>query len=300
MLSLNSTLLLAQEDLGTTAPLKTPSGTVPEKVETVRDTFQGIFNDIVGWAPNVLAMLVVLILGYLAARLIARVATALCETIGLQRAADRSGLATSMKQVGIQKSVPAIVGTVCFWLLLCVSLMAAFDVLGLKAVQEAMNEVVGYIPKILVAMVVVVIGLLVASFLRGIVATSADRVGVSYAEHLANGCYYVLALITFSAAATHLGLELELLNNLVLIAFGALAVGFALAFGLGGREVMGGIMSGYYIRQRFSAGDPVRIGEMEGTVRDVGPVATTVETDEGGLLHRHSVPNSVMLKEAVR
>ena len=56
-----------------------------------------------------------------------------------------------------------------------------------------MGKVVDYIPNLLVATVVVVVGLLVASFLRGVVATSADRLGVSYAEHLANGCYYVLA-----------------------------------------------------------------------------------------------------------
>ena len=57
------------------------------------------------------------------------------------------------------------------------------------------------------ATVVVVVGLLVASFLRGVVATSADRLGVSYAEHLANGCYYVLALLTFIAAFNQLGLS---------------------------------------------------------------------------------------------
>jgi hypothetical protein len=106
----------------------------------------------------------------------------------------------------------------------------------IEVLSEAMQQVVHYIPKLLVATVVVVIGLLAASLLRGIVATSADRVGLSYAEYLANGCYYILALITFLAAAGQLGLQLELLEKLILIAFGAVAAGCGLALGLGGRD----------------------------------------------------------------
>jgi len=95
-------------------------------------------------------------------------------------------------------------------------------------------------------------------------------------------------------------LGLELLNQLILITFGGLAIGFALAFGLGGRDVMAGILSGYYVRQRFAAGDHITVGDMEGTVRDVGAVSTTVETEDGGVMHRHSVPNTLILREGVR
>ncbi len=146
----------------------------------------------------------------------------------------------------------------------------------------------------------IVVGLLVATFLRGVVATSADRVGLCYAQHLANGCYYVFALLNFIAAFKQLGVQFALLEQLILIAFGAVAVGFGLSFGLGGRDVMAGILAGYYIRQRLHAGDHVTVGHLEGTVREVGPVATIIETEEDGLLNRRSVPNTKMLNEAVR
>ncbi len=267
---------------------------------TVAETFQESFFQIAAMADNVLAMAVILVVGFLAAKLLQKVTTALAHRLGLQRASDRSGLTESMRQVGIGRTVPAIIGLIVFWLLMSVAVMAAFKVLGLPAVSEAMRDVVAYIPKLLMAIVVVVIGLLVASFFRGVVATSADRIGVTYAEYLANGCYYILTLITFLAAAGHLGLQLELLEKLILMAFGALAVGLGLALGLGGREVVAGILAGYYVRQRFTAGDHVSVGGVEGTVREVGPMATVVETEEEGLMHRRSVPNSLMLKEAVR
>jgi hypothetical protein len=275
-------------------------GTFEKWNEVLQSSFNQAFHNVIQFAPRVVAMVVVLVVGYIAARMIGRIITLLCEKAGLQRAAEHSGLAQSMQHMGIKRNVPGVIGTIVFWLLLCVFLMAAFNILELPELSAAMGTVVHYIPKLLVATVVVVVGLLIASFLRGVVATSADRVGISYADRLAAGCYYVLAILTFYTALGQLGMELELLKDLILIAFGSLAVGFGLAFGLGGREVIGGILAGYYVRQRLQAGDHVSIGGMEGIVREVGPVSTVIETDEHGLLNRHSVPNAKMLNEAVR
>lgn len=273
---------------------------VSEWQQTLVQSFTQAFGEILQTVPKVLGMIVVLLLGYFIAKMLSKLVGALCERIGLQTAAERSGLAGSMKQVGIHRSVPFIVSALVFWGLMCVFLTAAFNILGLPTVSTAMEQIVSYIPKLLVAAVVVVLGLLVASFLRGVVATSADRVGLTYAEHLANACYYVLALMTFLAAFNQLGIQFELLNQMILIAFGAFAVGFGLAFGLGGRDVMAGILAGYYTRQRLHPGDHVTVGTMSGTVREVGPVATVIETEEDGLMNRHTIPNTKMLNEAVR
>jgi small-conductance mechanosensitive channel len=273
-------------------------------IDTSRDalvaSFKHAYEQIVMLTPKVLVTVVVLVGGYVIAALVAKIVTKLAGKIGLEAAAQHSGLAASMQHMGIRRSVPEIVGTIVFWLMMAVFVMTGFNILGLEKLSVAMGKLVDYIPNLLVATVVIVVGLLVASFLRGLVATSADRVGLSYAEHLANGCYYVLALVTFIAAFNQLGIEFALLDKLILIACGGLAIGFGLAFGLGGRDVMAGILAGYYLRQRLQAGDRVHVGTLEGTVREVGPVATIVETDEEGLLNRHSIPNTKMLNEAVR
>ena len=263
-------------------------------------SFQSAFGQIISVLPNLLAMIAILLVGYLLARIVGRIAAAICEKIGLQTAAERSGLVTSMQQVGIKRSVPSIVGLMFFWLLMCIFLTAGFNILGWEGISSGMETIIAYIPKLLVATVVVVIGLLIATFIRGVIATSADRAGITYAQQLASGCYYILALMIFMAAFDQLEIKFELFNYAMLIAFSALALGFGLSFGLGGREVVSGILAGYYLRQRIQAGDNVQIADLEGTVRDVGPVATIVETQENGLMHRHSVPNTRMLNEAIR
>jgi hypothetical protein len=264
------------------------------------DSFDQAVEQVILWVPNAFAAIVVLVVGYFVARLLSSAIIAIADRIGLHRAAERSGLLTSMQHVGIKRSVSQILGTIIFWLLMCVFLMAACNILGLPALTQAMQSVVDYIPKLLVATIVVVLGLLVAKFLQGVIATSADRVGVAYAQQLATACYWVLAAITFFAACEQLNIEFELLKYAILIAFAGLALGVGLSCGLGGRDVMAGIMSGYYVRQRMQSGDRVDVGGLVGTVREVGPVATIIETEEEGLLHRHSIPNAKMLREAVR
>ncbi len=273
---------------------------VSDVTSKLTNAFVEVWNRTVEFAPKIIAAVVVLVAGYFVAKLIARLVSTLCDKLGLQQAAERSGLAGSMAHMGIRKTFPNIVSTFAFWLLMCVFLMATFNIMNLESLTKAMESVVNFIPHLLVATVVVVVGLLIAGFLRGVIATSADRVGLSYAEQLANGCYYVLALMVFLGAFDQLHIKFELLNNLVLISFGGLAIGFALAAGLGGRDVMAGILAGYYLRQRLQAGDTVSVGSLEGTIREVGPTATVIETDEHGLLNRHTVPNTKMLNEAVR
>lgn len=266
----------------------------------VVDSFRQAWEQVIAVLPNVVAAMIVLVLGYVISRFVSHAISVLSEKLGLQTAADRSGLAESMRHMGINRNVPAIIGTIVFWLLLCVFLTASFNILGWKTLSDTMQAVAGYIPKLLVATVVVVVGLLVASFIRGVVATSADRVGISYADNLATGCYYILAGLTFIAAFERLDLQFKLLEQLILIGAGGLALGFAVAFGMGGRDAMAGILAGYYVRQRLHAGDHVSVGSLEGIVREVGATATVIETEEDGMINRRSVPNTKMLHEAVR
>jgi small-conductance mechanosensitive channel len=266
----------------------------------VQTSLQQALEQVITYGPKLVAAVVVVVLGYVVARLIGQVVVKVSEKIGLQVAAERSGLAQSMQHMGVERNVPKILGTISFWLLMCVVFMAAFNILGLTSVSTAMSSVALYIPKLLVATVIVVVGLFAASFLRGVIATSTDRLGISYAEHLANACYYTLALLTLILAFQQLDIKFDLLNYAILIVLAGLALGFGLALGLGGRDVMAGILAGYYLRQRLAAGDEVDVAGMQGTVREVGPVATIIETDEHGLLNRHSVPNTKMLNEAVR
>jgi len=266
----------------------------------VVQSFERAGAQVVDLLPKIAAGLGIVILGYIMAKLVGKGIVALSKKLGLEKASDRSGLTKSMQQAGIKRSVSQIVGMVVFWLVMLVFLVAAFDIVQVPGMTTALEEVVNYIPNLLSAIIVVVLGLLLASFVRGLVATGTERAGLTYGQQLAKACYWLLAMITFVTAFEQMKFEFALLQQVILIAFAAVAVALALSFGLGGREAMSGILSGYYVRQRLQAGDYVKVGDMEGTVREVGAVATIIESEKDGMMHRHTIPNSKMLNEAVR
>jgi hypothetical protein len=267
----------------------------------VTNAFTPVLDSLADFGPKAVAALAVIIVGYIVSKLAAKLTVTVAEKLSLQRAAERGGLVESMNRVGIRQSVPALMGTIVFWMLMCVFFVAMFQPFSDSInVSVAMTKVLEFIPSVLSAIIVIVVGFLAATLLRGIVATSADKVGLSYANNLASACYYVLVLLTLIAAFGQLNIQFELLNYAILIVLGGISLAFGLAVGFGGRDVVAGILAGYYLRQRMQAGDTVHIGDMEGVIRDVGPVATIVETEEHGLMNRHSVPNTKMLHEAVR
>ncbi len=116
--------------------------TLDHSKQAVLDSFQKAYEQIIGIAPQIVAMVAVLVIGYVVAKFVAKTITTLAEKVGLQTAADRSGLADSMHHMGLQRNVPAIIGTIVFWMLMCVFLMAGFNILGLQTVSDAMQEIV--------------------------------------------------------------------------------------------------------------------------------------------------------------
>lgn len=273
---------------------------VQQTTDAVWNSFHEFWQPIAKTAPKLFCAVLVMFVGYLVARLVGKAITAIAEKLGLQRMAENGGFVQSMQHVGIHRTVPQVLGTIFFWMLLCVFLVASVDILDLPTIKVALDRLLNYVPNLLVASIVVVLGLLLAAFLRGVVATSADRVGIHYAQQLASACYWILALMTFNAALNQLEIQIKLFNEIVLILLAGGALAFGLSFGLGGRDVMAGILAGYYLRQRLQSGDRVSVGSVQGTVREVGPVATILETQEDGMLHRRSIPNTKMLNEAVR
>jgi small-conductance mechanosensitive channel len=124
--------------------------------------------------------------------------------------------------------------------------------------------------------------------------------GLNYAESLANILYFAFIVVLLHAVFSKLGLELYLLQQLLLLAFGGAMLGIGLAVGLGGRDVVNGILAGYYVRQNMKTGDHVTVGTITGTVREVGPVSTILDVQEAGVTTQRIVPNTKMLHEAVR
>lgn len=211
--------------------------------------------------PKILAFLVILLAGWFLANLIARGVAALLRTIRFNELAARAGLADFVQKMGMNTDAAGMLGLVVLWFIRLVALVVAFDALGLPAVSEVLRELLMWLPNVVVALVVLVVGGLAARGLSNVVRGAASEAGFQNANFLARFASAVVWAFAIVVAVNQLGIATELVNTLFMAVVGALALGAGLAFGLGGRETAGEILRKWYIKAQERSGQMKEMAE---------------------------------------
>jgi hypothetical protein len=147
-----------------------------------------------------------------------------------------------------------MIGLVVKWFVRLIALAVAFDALGLPAVSDVLRQLLLWLPNVVVALVVLVIGGLAARALSNLVRGSAAEAGLSNANFLAKISAAVVWAFAIVVAVNQIGIATELVNTLFMAIVGALALGLGLAFGLGGRETAGEIVRKWYAKAQDPSG----------------------------------------------
>lgn len=245
--------------------------------------------------PNVFGMLALLAIGWATSRIAGSVVTRFLSRIGTDRAGERIGLAALLEQAGIETSLSRVFGTFVFWILMLTFVLSAVETLGLEAVTLTIDRLIAYLPSVLGALVIAVVGLLLARLAGSVVGSAAAAAQLPYARPLASVTRGATGLMAAILAVEHLGVNTELLSTLIVAVIAALAFAMGLAFALGARDVVRGILAGHYLRQTLSEGDVVETANRRGRVERIGSVDTLFRDAEGSW----SVPNAILLNETL-
>jgi small-conductance mechanosensitive channel len=260
------------------------------------DPLVALYNRLAILAPNLLGALVLLLFGYLLGKLLGAVTRRLLAKLGIDELAKRSGLQGFLQQWGMQREISALLGTIAFAFVLLAFAISAADSLGLAAAGQTVAQVMLFLPKFVAAVVVLVLGLMAASWLAGLVRRAADSAGVDYAPTLARLTMGVLAALVVLMAVDQLDIRIVLLQEVIGIALAAMGVAVALSLGLGTRGLAGEIVAGVYLRDLLKEGDRIEWNGITATVREVGTIKTVLVLADGRLL---TVANSRLSGDAV-
>ena len=186
--------------------------------------------------PKLLGFLVILVVGWLVATALSKAVTFLLRKVGFDRIATRIGLTRLEESMGMKMDAAAILGRIVYWFIFLIFLVPAVDALGLTAVSTLLGQVIAYIPNVFVAIVVLFLGTLAATFVADLVrgATSSARVGNP--NIFANIARYAILGFVALIALEQLQIAPALLNILFTAIVGGAALAFGLAFGLGGQQ----------------------------------------------------------------
>jgi len=203
--------------------------------EALRASLAGALGTFLSAVPRIIAFAIVLAAGWLIAALIARATIAVLRAIRFNDLARRSGLAGFVQNMGVRQDATGVIASVAKWFVRLMTLVVAFDTLGLPAVSGVLQQLLLWLPNLAVGLVALVIGGLAANALSRIVRGSAVGAGLSNPDVLAAATRIAVWTFAVLVAVSQLGVATALINTLVVGVVGAVALAVGLAFGLGGR-----------------------------------------------------------------
>ena len=225
--------------------------------------------------PKIIGFALIVIAGWFVASLIERGLAAVLRKIRFNELAERAGLSDFIWRMGMDTDAAGMIGLVVKWFVRLIALVVAFDALGLPAVSEVLRQLLLWLPNVVVALVVLVIGGLAARALSNLVRGSASEAGLGNGDFLAKAASVVVWAFAIVVAVNQLGIATELVNTLFMAVVGALALGLGLAFGLGGRETAAEIVRKWYAKAQENSGAMRRLAE------DMGERATDMRREAG-------------------
>ena len=209
---------------------------VQDTGDAFRASLAGALNTFLSAIPRIIGFVVVLIVGWIIASLLARGVEALLHAVRFNDLARRSGFADFVQKMGVNDDASGVIASVVKWFVRLITLVVAFDTLGLPAVSGVLQQLLLWLPNLIVALVVLVLGGLAANALSQLVRGATAGAGFSNPEVLATVTKATVWGFAVVVALTQLGIATTLINTLVIGLVGALSLATGLAFGLGGRD----------------------------------------------------------------
>jgi len=249
--------------------------------DTLLNAASTLLERLVHYLPGVFAAILLLLAGWVLARVmrsLTKRAMLLIDTM-----LPRLGLPASVSQRRAARS-SVVAGTVVFWVVLLFFIMAATQVLGLKAFTDWLARLIDYLPTLAVGLLILAAGWLASGFAADLVQATVPRLEPGQRSMLARIVRVTILTGAILVGADQIGIRVTFLAIFV----GAVAVtvggGVALAVGLGSREYVANLIAAHQLRQAFALGQTLRIGEHEGRLLEVTATGVILETAEGRVL----------------
>ena len=195
--------------------------------------------------PDLVLAVVLLMVGWLLAKLIRRLLIRLMRAGRVDELAERSGLDDFLVRGGVEHTTVTIVAGAVYWLILAAVFVTLLDALGLRTAEVLIERLAIFFPNLLVAIGILVFGSLFARVLGGLVFSYLSNVGSAAAAPIGALARYALLVFTVIMAGEQLAIATEVLTSVFQIAFAAMCLAGALAFGLGGRDWAAGVIARY-------------------------------------------------------
>lgn len=258
--------------------------------------FTNLLDSAIAAAPKVVVGIVLIVVGLMVAKVIEAILRFLLTRLRFDSLMEKAGIDKTLQRIGLRQQLNLLIPRIVYFLTLIVLARTASDALGMTAISGAIGAFFAYLPNIIAALLLLIVGTSIAQFAAETVESAARNSGIDFAPALGK---LVSGLIMFVVAMMAVG-QLQIDTNMVRIVtsfiLGGGALAFGLAFGLGTRDVVRNITAGFYLRKHLIVGKSLEIAGQRGVLKGITATHTILEADSVEI----SLANSTFLEQSAK
>lgn len=255
-----------------------------------------LLTSMVSTLPKLLGCIVILIIGYIVSKLVSTIINTALSKVGIDRFGKKLEEIDFISKNNIQIKISTILSKVIYYFMMLIFIVAATDVLGMPALSDLFKNMLNYIPNVVVAMVLMMVGILVADGIRKGIETTGKSLGIPSAGMLANILFYFILLNFLMAALGQLKVDTDFIEKNILIVVGGISLAFAIGYGLASKNVVANILSAFYTKDKFKLGDEISIDGIRGEIIYIDRSSMTLLDD---LKQKHIIPLAKVTSESI-
>ncbi|MCB0588936.1 MAG: mechanosensitive ion channel [Phaeodactylibacter sp.] len=245
--------------------------------------------------PNLLGALAVFIIGLIVSKVAARFVRRILVTIGADKLAERLNEIEIVYKSNIQLVPSTLLSKVVYYFLLFIFVVAATDILNMPVISQLMGEILNYIPVLISAMAVFVVGLLVSDFLKNVVKTTCESLGIPAAGMISSVVFYFLFLNVAMIALSQARIDTEFIQDNLSIILAGVVLAFAIGYGLASRNIVANFLASFYNKGKVGIGDTIGVEGIKGKVIQMDNSSIVLQVEGREVL----VPLSKLASETV-
>lgn len=246
----------------------------------IMDTFQKLGEQFSEFTSNFIGATVILIIGWLAAKLAASILDKVLAKIGIDKVGEKLQDIDAIKKLQIDIKLSKIISKVVYFFVFLIFIITAADKLGVPAISNLFGMIVEFIPNVITAAILMILGLLLSDAVRKFVEALCKSFNIASGKLIGMGVFAFLFLITVITALGQSGVNTELLESSFNILIAGIVLAFSIGYGLASKEILHNIVSSFYSKHKYHEGQTIEINGVKGVIKSIDSTTITLETSD--------------------
>lgn len=234
--------------------------------------------------PNLIAAIIIALIGYFIAKIIGKAVSAVLKKVGIDKLGAKLNETDLLSSTNFDFKPSKVIGTIVYVLLLLVFLVMATDILQMATVSNMVKNIIDYIPNLISALILLVLGILLADFIKKVVQTACESLGIPSGKIIATFIFYLVFLTMTISALSQAKIDTSLITSNMTVLLGGVVGAFALGYGFAARDTMANFLASFYSRKKLQIGDVIALDGEKGEVVELDNNSVTLDTGKSTVI----------------